>query len=216
MHPALLPRIIPCQHKRMRAVILFISLFLCACSTGIDTRKYNALSTDTGDFSICHGYGCSHKSLTSFTDKEWRSIAKIFTSSPVKSAAAERSKIGKAIAKMEKISGQKTGTSADLKEAVSFKENIHQLDCIDETVNTTQYIAMLQKAGLLKFHERAEPAHRGYLIDGRWPHNTAVLREVKGGTLWAIDSFYRANGEEPYIVPREDWLSGWKPPGATQ
>ena len=75
---------------------------------------------------------------------------------------------------------------------------------------------MLQKAGLLKFHETALPTHRGYLFDGRWPHNTAVILEVKTGKMFVVDSFYRANGGEPYIVTRADWLAGWRPPGATQ
>ncbi len=200
----------------MRILILLPLLFISACSTGISTDKYNTRSTDPKGFTVCHGYGCTHKSPAYFTDVEWRSIQKIFKDRAAKSADGERSKIGAAIAMMERYSGAKTGTSADLKEAVSLKQNIYQQDCIDETVNTSQYIAMLQKDGLLKFYEGTEPTHRGYLIDGRWPHNTAVIREKAGGKLWAIDSFYRANGEEPYIIPREDWLSGWRPPGATQ
>lgn len=207
---------LPCHDGAMTLRYLFVVVLLTGCSTGINTRAYNALSTNPDVFSVCHGYGCSHKTDAGFTDKEWRSIVQIFKQKPAKNANVERSKIAKAIAKMESISGVKTGTSVDVKEAVSFKENIYQLDCIDETVNTTQYIAMLQKEGLLRFHEGTEPTHRGYLIDGRWPHNTAVLREIKGDKLWAIDSFYRSNGEEPYIVPREDWLNGWRPAGATQ
>lgn len=189
---------------------------LGGCSTGIATSKYNSEPSAPEAFTICHGYSCTHKSKAGFSDAEWNSIAAIFRSNPAKDAAVERVKLGKALALMERYTGKKTGTSEDLPMAGSIKESNFQMDCIDETVNTTQYVDMLQKAALLKFHERTEPTHRGYLIDGRWPHNTAVVREKETGTLWAVDTFYRGNGEEPYIVTRADWLAGWKPPGANQ
>lgn len=195
----------------------FLPLFflLCGCATGINPHKYNNEPVKQDRFTICHGYSCTHKSAAGFSDKQWKSIAAIFKGK-TKDAKAERSKIAKAIARMEQYTGKKTGTDEDLPMAGAFKESGYQLDCIDETVNTTQYLTMLQEAKLLKFHEPANPTHRGYLFDGRWPHNTAVMRETGNGDLWVVDSFYRANGEEPYIVPRAAWLAGWRPPGANQ
>ncbi len=195
---------------------LLAVLLLCACSTGIPIQKYNDHPTSTSSFMLCHGYSCTHKSKAGFTDAEWNKVAAIFKSSPAKTAEVERSKIGRAIALMEQYSGAKTGTDDDDEAAVGIKRNNKQLDCIDETVNTTHYLRFLKDAGFLTFHEPTEPTHRGYLLDGKWPHNTAVMRETGNGFLWAVDSFYRANGEEPYIVPRADWLAGWKPLGATQ
>ena len=193
-----------------------LPLLLAACATGIPINKYNNDPAARDAFMLCHGYSCTHKSKTGFTDAEWAQVAGIFKSAPAKTAEEERSKIGQALARMEQISGAKTGTGDDDKEAVAIKRNIYQLDCIDETINTTHYVGFLQEAGLLKFHEITDPTHRGYIIDGKWPHNTAVIRESESSALWAVDTFYRANGEEPYIVPRADWLAGWKPPGATQ
>lgn len=203
------------QHEHMRFIVfLLLSLTLTACATGINPKKYNSAAVKPESFTICHGYSCTNQSKAGFTAKQWKSIAALFRGKS-KDAKAERSKIAHAIAKMEQYTGAKTGTAEDLPMAGAFKESGYQLDCIDETVNTTQYLTMLQDAGFLKFHGVAEPTHRGYLLDGRWPHNTAVMRE-KNGALWAVDSFYRANGEEPYIVPRADWLAGWRPPGANQ
>ena len=196
--------------------MLFICLFVAACSTGIPIEKYHSLPAAPEEFSICHGYSCTHKSKAGFSKGEWQKINAVLKSSPANSAKSERSKIGKVIGLMEIYTGKKTGTDKDIEAAVSSKSDNYQLDCIDETINTTQYLKMLQKAGLLKFHETALPTHRGYIVDGTWPHNTAVIREVKSGALFVVDSFYRANGGEPYIVPRADWLAGWKPPGATQ
>lgn len=189
---------------------------LSACATGIPIQKYNDEPVAREAFMLCHGYSCTHKSKAGFNDAEWSKINSIFKSRPAKNAVDERKKIGLALAQMEKISGAKTGTDDDDKEAVGIKRNKFQLDCIDETINTTHYIGFMQEAGLLQFHEITEPTHRGYILDGTWPHNTAVIVEKENGALWAMDTFYRANGEEPYIVPRADWLAGWKPPGATQ
>ncbi len=200
----------------MKKISLLCSLlFLAACSTGIPVEKYNALPATPEQFSICHGYSCTYKSKAGFTKAEWNKIAGILKSKS-KDAGTERSKIAKTISLMETYTGKKTGTDIDMEAAVSRKSDNYQLDCIDETVNSTQYLKMLQKAGLLKLHEPASPTHRGYLVDGKWPHNTAVIREVKTGEEFVVDSFYRANGGEPYIVPRADWLAGWRPPGATQ
>lgn len=198
------------------AAFLCFSLLLAGCATGLPIKKYNDLPASPESFSICHGYSCTHKSATGFTASEWQSILRVLQQSPAKTPEEERSKIGKAIALMERYTGAKTGTDRDIGEAVGFKTDNYQMDCIDETVNTTQYIGMLQKAGALKFHMAAEPTHRGYFVDGSWPHNTAVIRETASGALYVVDSFYKANGEEPYIMPRQTWLNGWKPKGSKQ
>lgn len=195
--------------------LTFLCLPLAACATGIPITKYNDAPASPASFVQCHGYSCTSKSPTSFTDTEWKDVRHVFKNPP-KNAEEERSKIGQAIALMERQIGAKTGTSEDVGEAVARKTSRLQLDCIDETINTTHYIGFLQKDGLLRFHEVTEPTHRGYIVDGTWPHNTAVMREVGNGHLWAVDSFYRSNGEVPYIVPRAAWLGGWRPPGATQ
>jgi hypothetical protein len=55
-------------------------------------------------------------------------------------------------------------------------------------------------------HHRPElPASRGFLVDGRLPHTTAVLGEVKGGQRWAVDSWTRKYGEMPEVMPLEAW-----------
>ncbi len=199
----------------MTRFVFFAALILSGCATGIDPYKYNQDPAAAESFTLCHGYSCTSKTPTGFTAGEWKQVGAIFAA-PAKTPGAERSKIGRALALMERQIGAKTGTDEDAGAAVTRKTSNHQLDCIDETVNTTHYIGFLQKAGWLKFHEITEPTHRGYFIDGRWPHNTAVIREKETGALWAVDSFYRPNGEEPYILPRADWLAGWRPPGATQ
>lgn len=201
----------------MRFIALLLPFFvLAACSTGIPLDQYAQQNQPRDDFTFCYGYSCKAQQKTGFSDQEWTQLRTIFKTKPAKDAAAERSKIAAAIAKMEKMIGAKTGTSHDLPEARGRKEDPAQMDCLDETVNTSRYLEFLAADGLLQFHRIANPVHRGYFLDGAWPHNTAVIEDTTTNTKYAVDSFYRANGEEPYIVPAQDWLKGWKPAGATQ
>lgn len=196
--------------------ILSLGLTLAACSTGIPLSKYAPQNQPKDNFTFCYGYSCTYKKNTEFSDADWKSVRAVFTKSPAKLAEGERVKIAAAIAKMEKIIGAKTGTSHDLPEARGRKEDPRQMDCLDETVNTSRYLEFLAQDGLLKFHTVGLPVHRGYIVDGAWPHNTAVIEETATRKQYVVDSFYRANGEEPYILPARDWLAGWKPHGAKQ
>lgn len=195
--------------------VLIAILCLSACSTGIPLEKYAPQNQQKEDFTFCYGYSCKRQQETGFTKSEWASVEKIFRSKKVSNAEAERAKIAAAIAKMEQIIGKKTGTDHDLPEARGIKEDVAQMDCIDETMNTSRYLGFLGEAALLKFHKPGLPIHRGYFING-WPHNTATIVETETGISYAVDSFYRANGEEPYIMPAKDWLNGWKPAGSKQ
>jgi hypothetical protein len=196
----------------MRKILAFVvlSFLLSGCATGIQLSKYAPQDQPKDDFTFCHGYSCTYKQQTGFSKQEWNSVAAVFKPA-AKTPEAERSKIAKAIARMETIIGKKTNTGQDTGEALSIKQNKYQMDCLDETVNTSRYLAFLYEAGLFKFHQYSAPVHRGYFIDGEWPHNTATIQEIKTGRQFVVDSFYRPNGQEPYILPREVWLKGWKP-----
>jgi hypothetical protein len=81
-----------------------------------------------------------------------------------------------------------------------------QLDCIAETSNTTIYLLLLERDGLLSRHRVRYPARRGFLM---WfPHNTAVLEELATGRAWAIDSWYGPSGSPAPVWPLELWLAG--------
>jgi hypothetical protein len=64
---------------------------------------------------------------------------------------------------------------------------------------------LLEKRGLLKYHGVEAPSARGFFIDGRYPHATAVLTESGTGEKWAIDSWPRANAEPPVVQPLRVW-----------
>jgi hypothetical protein len=76
------------------------------------------------------------------------------------------------------------------------------MDCIDESTNTYQYLSALEELGLLKWHKVDLKQRRVVWLATHW---TATIREIGSGRRYAVDSWYRDNGELPYIQPIEDW-----------
>ena len=162
-----------------------------------------------GRFSVCHGGGCALVTQVSLSTAQWQRVADIFAV-PIADPAREREKICDAIAAMEMVVGDSTGTADDRPENASGVHWSSQMDCIDESTNTSIYLRMLVGAGLLKWHRVEDRVTRGWFIFG-WPHTTAVVRDTQSGEQWAVDSWFFANGERPAIVALAQWRSGWRP-----
>lgn len=190
----------------------FIVFVLSGCAVqGLETGRYATAEASPNSFGICHNYGCALRSRTSYSEQEWADIQEFFDP-PAQNAEAERQQIAKAIARMELYTGQKVGTDTDIAAATFHRADDRQMDCIDETINTDQYLKFLQRDGLLRWHTVDKPIRRGYFLDLTWPHNTATVKDMQTGQIWTVDSWYRANGEDPYIIKAETWLAGWHPP----
>jgi hypothetical protein len=162
-----------------------------------------------GRFSVCHGGTCTIVSQVALNEAQWVRITAVF--SPASSDAQdERARIAEAIARFEIIVGAITDTSDDRAENQFGKSWTSQMDCIDESTNTTTYLTMLAQAGLLRWHRVEDRVTRGWFLFG-WPHTTAVVSEVKTGARWVVDSWFFENGKPPVIVPLELWKTGWRP-----
>ena len=162
------------------------------------------------DFALCHGFSCSYETRTGIAEKEWKKILRGF-SPPAKNAAAERLKIAEAVRKIEAYVNKHSGLNPDKGKAVRFEKDEDQMDCVDETINTSQYLAFLDREGVFKFHVAADPVHRGYFVDGMWPHNSAAVRETESGAVFVIDSYYYDSGSKIAVVPLDEWLADWHP-----
>lgn len=190
----------------MKKFALISLLFLSACSggAGLNLAQYPDPNATKDEFTYCYGYGCSKSMRLGFNKYEWKQISKIFKK-PAKDAAAERLKIGKAIALMETYTGKLAGTENDLPKAPYIRQSYQELDCVDETINTSKYLTFLSDAKFLKFHFIGVPAFKGGLINGKYPHNTATVVETATGEVFVIDSYIFANGMEPNIRDLDNW-----------
>ncbi|VAV91063.1 hypothetical protein MNBD_ALPHA01-105 [hydrothermal vent metagenome] len=204
----------------MKSLTVFaMILILSACGGSPSMKLLKKHHNDLvvyEDFGVCKGYGCRYYLKTGLSDGEWQQITDVFTVPP-KEAAEEREYIKKAIGLFERLIGPKTGTDSDDAGAqiINFSTR-DQMDCIDEAFNSSTYLHLLRKAGLIRFHRLGKPLRRGNFID-RWPHNTATIHElalpetVKGEGHYVVDSWFHANGVAPEIIPASLWSKGWSP-----
>ena len=80
-----------------------------------------------------------------------------------------------------------------------------QMDCVDESLNTISYLKHLKSRGLLRHHTPLRSyAERGLLVDGRYPHKSARMRDSQG-VDWAVDSWKTPNGGEPEVFLLAKW-----------
>ncbi len=191
--------------RRLATIILTVYLCGCGQNSSYLLNFYAVDQPSPDSFFVCHGYSCRYKVEAQLTESIWQDITSVF-SEPTETAAAERLQIAQAIALFEQHVGNLTGISEDLPKSPAFKNAYGQQDCIDETVNTTTYLRMLQTANLLQQHRLSDPAKRGYFVDTRWPHNTATIKKMASGQSYVIDSWPGANGELPEIKTLEQWL----------
>ncbi len=160
---------------------------------------------------VCYHHGCASVARITLDDDLWRRVSRHFAP-PAAQADVEREQIRRAIAEMEQISGELVGTAHDRAgDLAGIGTLAPQLDCIDESTNTTVYLTLFDQAELLRWHTIEPVAHRGYLFFGGWPHYTAMVRDKTTGQRWVIDSWFRDNGEPPDVLELETWKDGWKP-----
>ena len=164
-------------------------------------------NTDTSsnyrNFNACTNFDCNHNVDTSLSESEWKQVRNLFNG--VKNSKEERAQIKQAIAKLEILVGNKTGTSVDL---AGNKRNANyrgQLDCTAEAINTTTYLYMIENGGLLKWHKVYDRVVR----DRFWmvPHWTGVIEDKTTGVKYSVDSWFKKNGVAPVVVTLERWYN---------
>lgn len=162
-------------------------------------------------FSVCHGHTCARLDTVSLDHEKWQRVRNIF-SIPAADPESERRYIAEAVALLETLVGPLTGTAGEKGKNLDGAGQDGQMDCIDESLNTTTYLKMLHAEGLLRWHKVESRSTRGWFIFG-WPHSTAVIREAQSDRAFAVDSWFEDNGVPPHIMPLDVWKSGWRPAG---
>lgn len=153
---------------------------------------------------VCHGYTCRIVTPVRFSPEDIAEIAGTLAAGSA-DGAAEREALSKSLQAFERIVGDRIGTSGDLP-GMQFGHGADgQMDCIDEATNTTGLLLFLASHGYLPHHRVEAPSARGFFLDGRYPHATAVLTDLDTGKKWAVDSWPRANALPPVIMPLSDW-----------
>jgi hypothetical protein len=190
---------------------MLAALLLAGCAGHEEARvaKLVDANPSPAQFSICHGNSCRLRSDITLSEAQWQQVREVFASAPA-DAIAERRLIAHAIGLMEVMAGQQAGTTGDAAGMGVHWNPDEQLDCIDETTNSTTYMRMMAADGLLRFHRVGMPAHR-FVLSSWGPSNTATIEEIATGKLYAVDSYFLANGEPASVLPLDLWIDGWTP-----
>jgi hypothetical protein len=156
---------------------------------------------------VCHGFGCKYRAEVDLTAGDRAKLTQILASGK-RSAAAEREAVAAAGAWFDRRIGPVAGTKDHVARAgAKYMFDVHQFDCIDSSRNTTSLLLVLDQLKLLRYHDVDAPEARGYFIDGRPPHATAVLVEKASGTKWSFDSWTVGYGQALEVMPLERWKS---------
>jgi hypothetical protein len=207
------------QLARLKGIVCLAAASISATLLGCTHERLGPVSQHYIDFHteaprnntvyVCHAYGCRMQTAFRFTDTDIAQIKTLMTKTrKADTPYEERRAVAYAIGWMETRTGDVIGTSAD-RPGMEFSASGDptQQDCVDEATNTTSYLLILERNGLLKHHTVGTPFSKENLLRGvaGWPHWTAVLKENANGQKWAIDSWIYANGENPAIVEAEKW-----------
>jgi hypothetical protein len=193
----------------------FCFVFAANISGGSAATMPGVLDAAYGEYSVapptpsiifvCHGFGCKYRAEFDLTASDRAKLAQLLAAGRV-SADAERKAVAAAGAWFDKRVGPIAGTKNHVARAgAKFMYDVHQFDCIDSSRNTTSLLLVLDQLKLLKFHDVDGPQARGFFIDGRPPHATAVLVEKANGTKWSIDSWTVGYGQALDIMPLDRW-----------
>jgi len=170
--------------------------------------KYEVPPPTANEVVVCHGFGCAYRTAVNLSSKDIAQLRGILGKGQG-SASDEINAIASAVAWFERRIGSITGTSKRTARAGPDRSGLKtEADCIDESVNTTAILLLASRLKLLRHHEVAGAESRGYLLDMRYPHATAVVANVKTGARWAIDPWTKRNGERPDTLPIERWMRG--------
>ena len=159
------------------------------------------------DATICYNYGCASHAKVDFSSQQIRKLRQLFKGAAT--PAAERSAIAKAIGLFEQFAGKQTPTWRDKGGNVNDDGVDGRMDCIDHSTNTTAYLTLLERLGLLRFHTVLGRVERAPLIVNE--HWAARIMDRTTQQEYAVDSWFYDNGQPAVVYPLQDWLSGASP-----
>ncbi|MFN0162686.1 MAG: hypothetical protein ACKVQQ_15750 [Burkholderiales bacterium] len=162
---------------------------------------------------VCYDYGCSRKAAATFSAHDLAELAALLQRG--EDAAGERALIGRAIGRMYAIVATQTPIWRDRGRNSLDERNLEgAMDCIDHATNSTAFLAILERAGMLRFHRVGEPALRfAFLFLGE--HWSATIGERDSADRFAVDGWFFDPGTPAAVVPLAAWTAGFDPAAAS-
>ncbi|WP_374486639.1 hypothetical protein [Zoogloea sp.] len=161
---------------------------------------------------VCFNYGCLNEASVVFSEAQIGVLAgrlRLATS-----ALAERAVLAQVMGQLYRWAGEQSPIHVDRPGDYLDDDVPGKMDCIDHAQTTTRMLLMLERRGLLRFHE-VDEVHRRV----RWlvaQHFSAVIREKndeapEAGARFVVDTWFGEHGDPAVVLPLEDWLDGEGP-----
>ena len=163
------------------ALLLGLALVALGCTYDEDGppdahfEKFATKPPNRDNVTVCHAYGCKAQTRFTFTESDITELRALMARVPRSDTPAEeRRALAYAIAWMERRVAPTVGTASD-RTSIDLRGSgdPSQLDCVDEATNTTSYLLVLDRHGLIKHHAVDRPLAKDSLT--RWTHWAAVI-----------------------------------------
>jgi hypothetical protein len=154
---------------------------------------------------VCYNYGCSAEVTVSFPEARLLQLAGLLETAH--DAAAERELIGIVIGRMHAIAGAQSPIWADRGGDIEDEDVEGRMDCLDHSVTTSNFLAVLERRGMLRFHQMRPPLQRGMF----WQHWSARIAEKSSPQEYLVDSWFYDNGRPAVVIDRKTWVAGADP-----
>lgn len=167
-----------------------------------------AASARAEEVPVCFNYGCSSVATVRFGSPELGEVKRLFAE--VASPESERAAIARAMGTLYFHAALQTPTWRDRGGNLDDDEVDGKMDCIDHSTNTTSYLALLERNGLLRFHAVTDRVQRGRFLAIHWG---AGIAEKSTQARWIVDTWFLDPGNPATIYPLDEWLDGARPRG---
>lgn len=168
---------------------------------GVAPCHADTAHVDVDRIPVCYNFGCNTRETIGITEDEWAQVVNWFHPR-AKDASEERKQIQHAIGWLEVVVGRYTPIHRDKGQNRFRDTSFGQMDCIDESINTTTYLKLLERYRLLRFHRVLERAYRRTMWDQHW---AGQIEDIASGERWIVDSWFQDYGVLPYLQQTEQW-----------
>ena len=157
---------------------------------------------------MCFDYACAHQAPAQFDAVLINPIAA--SMAQARDAADERRLIADAVAQLYLAASRQTPIWRDRGGNRNDNTDLAgAMDCLDHAANTTAFLQLMQRAGMLRFHRVGEPARRvRYFVAEHW--SARIIDSASDGEF-VVDSWFFDLGAPAVVMPLAAWRAGDDP-----
>lgn len=167
-----------------------------------------AAPADGIEVRVCFNYGCAQRAIARIDASTLRTVADEL--GRARNAAEERDRIAHVVARIYVAAGTQTPIWRD--RGNNLNDDLEAggaMDCIDHSTNTTEFLRLMERQGMLRFHRVGERIWRMlFFMDEHWG---ARVIESASGEQYVVDSWVFDLGTPAVVMSAKAWKNGAAP-----